>query len=88
MWSSPSRSIDSPATLTEDQCDPEAREAVRNMVQEIRLTPRDGVLAVDVKGNLAATLNAASPDENWQLQLALVAGARNQHYLQLWRPAA
>ena len=26
--------------------------------------------------------------EHWQRQLTLVAGARNQHYLQLWRPAA
>jgi hypothetical protein len=35
------------------------------MVQEIRLTPRNGVLAIDVKGNLAATLAAASPGEDW-----------------------
>ena len=62
--------------LTEDRCDPEARQAVRNMVEEIRLTPRDGVLAVDVKGNLAAMLAAASPNEDWQRQTALVAGAR------------
>ena len=44
------------------------------MVEEIRLTPRDGVLAVDVKGNLAAMLAAASPNEDWQRQTALVAG--------------
>jgi hypothetical protein len=74
--------------LTEDRCDPEARQAVRNMVEEIRLTPRDGVLAVDVKGNLAAMLAAASPNEDWQRQTALVAGARNQRYLQLWSGAA
>ena len=60
--------------LTEDRCDPEAREAVRQMVQEIRLTPRDGVLAIDVKGNLAAMLSAASPGEDWPRQIALVAG--------------
>jgi len=36
--------------LTEDRCDPEARQAVRNMVEEIGLTPRDGVLAVGRKG--------------------------------------
>jgi hypothetical protein len=72
----------------EDRCDAEAREAVRRMVSEIRLTPRDGALAIDVKGNLAAMLNAASPGEDWQRQITLVAGARNQHYLQLWRPAA
>ena len=50
--------------LTEDRCDPEARQAVRDMVEEIRLTPRDGVLAVEVKGNLAAMLAAASPNED------------------------
>ena len=60
--------------LTEDRCDTEAREAVRNMVQEIRLTPRDGALAIDVKGNLAAMLAAASPTEDWPRQMALVAG--------------
>jgi len=36
------------------------------MIEEIRLTPRDGVLAVEVKGNLAAMLAAASPNEDWQ----------------------
>jgi len=60
--------------LTEDRCNPEAREAVRQMVEEIRLTPRDGVLAVEVKGNLAAMLSAASPTEDWPRELALVAG--------------
>jgi hypothetical protein len=44
------------------------------MVGEIRLSPRDGVLAVDVKGNLAAMLSAANPGEDWQRQLVLVAG--------------
>jgi hypothetical protein len=59
------------------------------MVEEIRLTQKEGTLAIDVKGNLAAMLAAASPtNEDWQRQLTLVAGARNQHYLQLWRPAA
>jgi site-specific DNA recombinase len=60
--------------LIEDRCNPEAREAVRHMVQEIRLTPRDGVLAIEVKGNLAAMLAKASPTEDWPLQFALVAG--------------
>ena len=45
-----------------------------DMVQEIRLTPRDGALAIDVKGNLAAMLVAASPTEDWPRQRALVAG--------------
>jgi site-specific DNA recombinase len=29
-----------------------------------------------------------SPDDDDLVQIMLVAGARNQHYLQLWRPAA
>ena len=48
---------------------------VRNMVDEIRLTPGDGTLAIDVKANLAAMLNAASPSDDWQRQITLVAGA-------------
>jgi hypothetical protein len=63
------------AALTEDRCDPEARQVVRNMVEEIRLTPREGALAIDVKGNLAAMLNAASPSEDWQRRMTLVAAA-------------
>jgi hypothetical protein len=39
--------------LLEDRADAEARDAVRRMVDEIRLTPRDGALAIEVKGNLA-----------------------------------
>jgi hypothetical protein len=38
-----------------------------------------------LNGNLAAILSAA---KTLELQIAMVAGARNQHYLQLWRPAA
>ena len=60
--------------LAEDRCDAVAREAVRQMVLEIRLTPRDGLLAIDVKGNLAAMLARASPAEDWDRQLAMVAG--------------
>jgi site-specific DNA recombinase len=51
-------------------------------------------LQIELKGNLAAMLSAAqnatrSPETgDLELQIAMVAGARNQHYLQLWRPAA
>ena len=46
-----------------------------------------------MKGNLAAMLSAAqnakrSPGGDLSLQIALVAGARNQRYLQLWWIAA
>jgi site-specific DNA recombinase len=61
--------------LTEDRCDLGGREAVRKMVEEIRLTPQDGTLAVEVKGNLAAMLATANPTtEDWERQLTLVAG--------------
>ena len=33
------------------------------------------MLAIDVKGNLAAMLTAANLKENWDLQLTVVAGA-------------
>ncbi len=51
-------------------------------------------LRIELKGNLAAMLGAAqnakrSPETgDLSLQVVMVAGARNQHYLQLWRPAA
>jgi len=52
-------------------------------------------LRIELKGNLAAILSAAQyeevarePASDLSLQIAMVAGARNQHYLQLWRPAA
>src|SRR5947209_8730496 len=65
------RSLESACRPTE----PGARAAVGQMVDEIRLTPRDGVLAIDVKGNLAGMLRAASPEQDWPQQMALVAGA-------------
>jgi hypothetical protein len=59
--------------LTEDRCDPGARDAVRKMVEEIRLTPQDGTLAVEVKGNLAAMLATANPTaEDWERQLSFL----------------
>jgi len=71
---------------------------LRGLIDEITLTPRDGALHVDVNGNLAATLAGAfggggktkRPPETGDLfkQVALVAGARNGRYLQLWCGAA
>ena len=74
----------------------EATEALRGLVDAIVLTP-DGSreeLGIELRGNLAAMLGATvqtkrSPEsDDLSLQVSLVAGARNQHYLQLWRPAA
>ena len=63
------------------------------LVDAIVLVPAGNELRIELKGNLAAMLRAAqnakrSPEGDLSLQIALVAGARNQHYLQLWRPAA
>jgi len=71
----------------------EAGEALRGLVDAIVLVPAGSELRIELKGNLAAMLSAAqnakrSPEGDLSLQIALVAGARNQHYLQLWRPAA
>jgi hypothetical protein len=74
----------------------EATEALRGLVDAIVLTPDHAreALQIDLRGNLAAMLGATvqtkrspEPDDLF-LQVSLVAGARNQHYLQLWRPAA
>jgi DNA invertase Pin-like site-specific DNA recombinase len=72
----------------------EASEMLRGLIDSIVLTPQDGQLRIELRGNLAAMLTAAqqtkrSPETGDLLvPVQLVAGARNQHYLQLWRPAA
>jgi DNA invertase Pin-like site-specific DNA recombinase len=74
----------------------EATEALRGLVDAIVLTPDQGgeTLRIELRGNLAAMLGAtvqtkrSSESDDLSLQVSLVAGARNQHYLQLWRPAA
>ena len=82
------QALEHPETRTE------ASEALRGLIDAIVLTPNQGELQIELKGNLAAMLGAAqnakrSPETgDLSLQVAMVAGARNQHYLQLWRPAA
>ena len=55
------------------------------------IAARDGGLRIELRGNLAAMLSAAqkatrSPETgDVELQRAMVAGARNRRYLQLWR---
>ena len=65
----------------------EATEVLRGLIDEITLTPRDGVLQIDLKGNLAAMLSAArnakwrsSDTDDLHLQVKLVAGARSRQY--------
>jgi hypothetical protein len=48
--------------LEQTRVDPtDAQQNLRQLVEEIRLTPRDGVLAIDWRGNLEAGLAAAVP---------------------------
>jgi hypothetical protein len=68
--------------------------ACRGLIDAIVLTPDQGELQIELKGNLAAMLSAAenakrSPETgDLSLQVQMVAGARNQRYLQLWRSVA
>jgi site-specific DNA recombinase len=82
--------------LQEPDSRSEATEALRGLVDAIVLTPDQAreALQIDLRGNLAAMLSGtvqtkrSSESDDLFLQVSLVAGARNQHYLQLWRPAA
>ena len=82
------RALEQPETRTE------ASEALRGLIDAIVLTPNQGELQIELKGNLAAMLGAAhnakrSPETgDLSLQVVMVAGARNRRYLQLWRIAA
>jgi DNA invertase Pin-like site-specific DNA recombinase len=78
------------SALQQSESRVEATEALRGLVDAIVLTP-DGdkeELGIDLRGNLAAMLGATvqtkrSPEsDDLSLQVSLVAGARNQHYLQ------
>jgi hypothetical protein len=82
------------AALQREDTRLEASEMLRGLIDSIVLTPEKGQLRIELKGNLAAMLTAAqqtkrSPETgDLLLPVQMVAGARNQHYLQLWRPAA
>jgi len=71
-----------------------AMTAIRGLIEAILLEPDGEQLKITLKGDLAGMLSAArdskrSPDTGDLLvQIQMVAGARNQHYLQLWKPAA
>jgi site-specific DNA recombinase len=70
---------------------PEAREAVRGLVEAVIVRPLDGQLEVEVRGSLAGMLGfVGAPSQTAEMvrQVLMVAGARNQRYLQLWSGAA
>ena len=72
----------------------EAAEALRGLVDSVLLTPDGDKLRIELRGNLAAMLGAAqktrrSPETgDLLLQISLVAGARNQLYLEFTWTAA
>ena len=80
--------------LASEQSRTGARDAIRALVETILLEPDGEKLKITLKGDLAGTLSAArdskrSPDTgDLMVQIKLVAGARNQRYLQLWSSAA
>ena len=82
------------AALQREDTRPEASEMLRGLIDSIVLTPEKGQLRIELRGNLAAMLTAAqqtkrSPETGDLLvPVQLVAGARNQRYLQLWSGAA
>src|SRR4029079_15858745 len=67
----------------------EAREALRGLIDAIVMTPAEGALRIELKGNLAAMLGPtvqskrAPETEALSLQVSMVAGARNKLYRQL-----
>ena len=82
------------AALQREDTRLEASEMLRGLIDSIVLMPDGCQLRIELRGNLAAMLTAAqqtkrSPETgDLHVPIQLVAGARNQHYLQLWRPAA
>ena len=82
------QALEHPETRTE------ASEALRGLIDAIVLTPDQGELQIELKGNLAAMLGAAqnakrSPETgDLLLQVVMVAGARNQLNLEFAWAAA
>lgn len=82
------QSLEHPETRTE------ASEALRGLIDAIVLTPGQGELRIELRGNLAAMLSAAtnakrSPKTgDLHVPIQMVAGARNRRYLQICRVAA
>lgn len=63
-----------------------AAEIIRSLIQDIVLTPMDGKIEIDVRGDLAGILTLSSQKQNPAasaagLQVKLVAGARTHLYL-------
>jgi chorismate mutase len=82
------QALEHPETRTE------ATEAPRGLIDAIVMTPAEGALRIELKGNLAAMLGATvqskrTPEtEALSLQVSMVAGTRNQQYLEFCWAAA
>lgn len=70
--------------LTRPEIRAEAAEALRALIEQIRLVPENGKLAIDLHGTLAGILSAANANATRQGVpggvLMLVAGAHNRQY--------
>jgi hypothetical protein len=84
--------LQSRAALAHEDTSQDAAAALRRIIEDIILTPgSDARLGIVVKGELARLLAVTVPAdqaEEFRQRVSVVAGERNQHYLQLWRPAA
>jgi hypothetical protein len=65
----------------------EAFELIRGLIDAVILTPRDGKLEIELRGDLAGILaisdaskDRAAPTERKALQIKMVAGTRNHLY--------
>ena len=64
--------------LNDESTQAEAAEAIRNLIDEIRLVPRNGELKIELYGELAALFNLANKNPRSKgtgVQVTLVAGA-------------
>ena len=72
--------------LNEEDTRLEAAECIRELIEEIRLVPKNGKLRVELYGELAALINLANEhprSKGTGVQVTLVAGKRNHLDLQL-----
>jgi len=78
------------ARLEEELADPEiaaeAKSVLRSLIKTIKVTPgaKRGEVALELHGELAAILAAGQAKTNKEgsrIQVSVVAGARNRHYL-------
>jgi hypothetical protein len=82
------------AALQREDTRLEASEMLRGLIEAIVFTPQDGQLRIELRGIwrqywLPAQKTKRSPKTgDLFVPIQLVAGARNHHYLQLWRLVA